>query len=89
MTIHFTQEFEYEASSGLTYLVEVVGAKYVSIDEDFIDVKSFSVSDEMGNLLEKGDEDFAEIEREVLYRDYDVEEHSTDNSYYGDHNELY
>lgn len=89
MSIHFTQEFEYETSNGRMYLVEVEGVKYVSDNEDFIDVRNFTISDELGNLVEKGDEDFYEIEQEVLYRDYDVEEHATDSSYYGDHNDFY
>lgn len=86
--MNFTQEYEFEARNGATYFVEVVGNKYSEEDGDFVELLSVTITDELGEEVGHDHAMFNEIYDDAESREYEVEEHAVDTSFYGDHESL-
>lgn len=73
-------EFEYTASSGLEYFVQVSG--YLSKEEGTYHntITEIMVSDSLGNEIDEDHQDYEEIYEYSLDREYDHEEEGRDFS---------
>lgn len=87
--MYFQQDFEFEASNGLNYFIEVEGEKFFEGTEAFTELDTVTIHDEQGNRIDASDSIFEELNSEAFDRDYEVEIHHTDNNYYGTHEEGY
>jgi hypothetical protein len=82
--MNFQDEFEFESSNGNTYYVYVTGSKYLDNGLWFNSLDEIQVRDELGELVDEHDEVMSEVTEEAVHRDYDLEIHSTDNSFYSE-----
>lgn len=81
--MYFSDEFEYEATNGMTFYIEVDGEAFDEHGEVFKEIKTISISNDDGEI-DNTHECYNEVVNEVHNRDYEVEVHSSDFEYYND-----
>lgn len=86
--MNFTYEFEIMASNNKTYVAEVEGTVVRDECGPCVELEHMSFLDEEGNLVEKTEDVYSELVEEAEAYDYELENHYTDNSFYGEHDEF-
>lgn len=86
--MYFQDEFEYEATNGQTYFIEVEGSHYDDETGAYTEISRMVFSNENGDVVDKTDDVYSELVEEATYRDYEVEHHTVDTSFYGDHDSI-
>lgn len=82
-------EFEFTNQAGETFYVNVEGKQIVMEGKLFNDIQKIEITQENGENITSDDDCYAEILEECLYRDYELEEHSSDFNFYDENLENY
>lgn len=85
MVLNFKDEFEHEASDGITYYIRVEGRQLLDEEDNpYIVIDSFIAEDEMGDVVDDDNKDlYLELKEEAEQHNYSFEEHEGDFDAYG------